>query len=293
MANRNKKLTQEEIYNDIMNNNINDKITGFNKFKPKTKSQKDYSKLIKDHEIIICSGQAGTGKSHTAIATAIELILDKSTPYKKLVITTPAVEADENIGFIPGSLSEKLEPYMSSSFYLVDKIIGKAMRDKLLSEKLIEVEGLGFIRGKSFDNCVLVIEEAQNTTPRQMKTLLTRIGENAKFIISGDLEQSDKFKSGKESGLADAMNRLRKVEEIAFFEFGPDDIVRNPIITKILKLYNESPIKPEDLHKNYGKTKDILPDIEKNKVKLLNDGVEPKNNGGKGLKKYFSKYFSW
>lgn len=150
------------------------------------------------------------------------------------------------------TLHEKLEPYMESSFYLIDKVVGKGMREKLVSQKMIEVEALGFIRGKNFENCIVFLEEAQNTTPRQMKTFLTRIGENAKFIISGDIEQSDKFKSGKQSGLFDAMTRLRVIEEIGFHDFMSFDIVRNPIVTKILdeynmKEYNEEPVKQEKI----------------------------------------------
>lgn len=263
------------------------------RFKAKNMAQKEFSRLITEKEIVICSGPAGTGKSYTSIARGIELIQSKDNKYQKLIICTPAIEAEEKLGHLPGTLEEKLAPFLASSVSILDKVLTRETRIKLVEQGIIEVEALAFIRGKTIDNAIFIMEEAQNMSTNQMKTLLTRIGENAKFIISGDLEQSDKFKSGKESGLADAMTRLKKVEEIAFFEFGPDDIVRNPIITKILKLYNESPINPEVLHKNYGKPKEILPDINKNKVKLLNEGVEPKNNGGKGLKKYFSKYLTW
>jgi phosphate starvation-inducible PhoH-like protein len=243
MANRKKKVQvdQDEVYNEIMTH----QVAKVSKFKPKTKAQDDYVKLIKEYEITICSGPAGTGKSHCAIATALELIQDKSTKYAKLIITTPAIEADEKIGFLPGTLDEKLSPYMESSFYLIDKVIGKALREKLVGQKMIEVEALGFIRGKNFENCIVFLEEAQNTSPNQMKTFLTRIGENAKFIISGDIEQSDKFKNGKLSGLFDIMSKLRVVEEIGFYDFMSYDIVRNPIIGKILDIYNMPEPKKE------------------------------------------------
>lgn len=252
MSNRKIKLNQDEIYDEIMSSVPETQKLKPNKFRPKTKSQTEYVELIKNKEISIASGPAGCGKSHCAISVAIDLILDKSTPYRKLIITTPAVEADEKIGFLPGTLHEKLEPYMESSFYLIDKVVGKGMREKLVNQKMIEVEALGFIRGKNFENCIVFLEEAQNTTPRQMKTFLTRIGENAKFIISGDIEQSDKFKSGKQSGLFDAMTRLRVIEEIGFHDFMSFDIVRNPIVTKILdeynmKEYNEEPVKQEKI----------------------------------------------
>ena len=245
MTNRRKKqpIDQDEVYREIMTHQPTIKPI---KFKPKTKSQEDYIKLIKEHEITICSGPSGTGKSHCAIATALELVQDKSTKYRKLIIATPAVESEEQIGFLKGTLLDKLSPYMESSLYLIDKIIGKEAREILMSQQVIEIEALGFIRGKSFENCTVFIEESQNMSPAQMKTLLTRIGENAKFIISGDIEQSDKYRNGKQSGLYDAMTRLRVIPEIGFFDFNSEDIVRNPIITKILDVYNMIEPKKED-----------------------------------------------
>ena len=202
--------------------------------------QKDYLNLIKEKEITIASGLAGTGKSYMAIATAIELLQNTSNSYNKILIIKPAVEAEENLGYLPGSLHEKLIPYLASSIDIVDKIIGKGNRCKLEDAELLVVESLGFIRGKTIDNSILIMEEAQNMSPLQMKTLLTRIGADSKYVISGDLDQSDKYKNFKKSGLFDAIVRLNRLDEIGFIEFGEDDIVRNPLIGKILMTYKEN-----------------------------------------------------
>ena len=177
------------------------------------------------------------GKSYITIARAIELLQNKTNPYDKIIISKPAVEAGEKHGFLPGDMKEKMEPYVASSIDIIDKIIGKPNRIKLVQLELIMVEPLAFIRGKSIDNAILIMEEAQNMSPEQVKTLLTRIGEHSKFIISGDLDQSDRFKNVKQSGLYDAMKRHRNIDEIGFFQFDNNDIVRNPIICKILNNY--------------------------------------------------------
>jgi phosphate starvation-inducible PhoH-like protein len=130
-----------------------------------------------------------------------------------------------------------MDPYIRSSVDIIDKIIGKENRRKLEEQDIIVVEALAYIRGSSIDNSILVMEEVQNMSPEQVKTLLTRIGENTKFILSGDLDQSDRYRDVEKSGLFDAMKRHKNVEEIGFFEFEKEDIVRNPIITKILNNY--------------------------------------------------------
>tara|TARA_R110000796_G_scaffold58413_4_gene134866 strand:+ start:20535 stop:21257 length:723 start_codon:yes stop_codon:yes gene_type:complete len=208
--------------------------------KCKNVKQKQYVNLIKEREIIICAGPAGVGKSYIAIAAAIQLLQDTTTSYKKILIITPAVEAEENLGFLPGNLKEKLAPYLASSFDIVDKLISKENRLKLEESEELIGEALGFIRGKSIDNSILIVEEAQNMSASQMKTLLTRIGYGSKFIISGDMDQSDRYDSIEKTGLYDAMNRHRNIEELGFFEFDENDIVRNPLITKMVNNYKKS-----------------------------------------------------
>lgn len=205
--------------------------------KCKNKTQKDLVSLINDKEITIAAGPAGVGKSYVTIAKALELLKNTKTPFSKIIISKPAVEAEEKHGFLPGDMREKMEPFISSSLDIFDKLIGKASRLKLEELELLEVQPLAYIRGKSIDNTILIMEEAQNMSPNQMKTLLTRIGDNSKFIISGDLDQSDRYKNISQSGLYDALNKHRNISEIGFIEFGNEDIVRNPIISKILGNY--------------------------------------------------------
>ncbi len=208
-------------------------------FKPKNEHQKEFCKLIDEKEIIICSGPAGVGKSMLSIAKSLELLRDPNNEFDKIILCTPAVEAEERLGSLPGSLDEKLSPFIFSSMYLIEKLIGKANLEHLINRELIKVIGLGFMRGINIDNSIVIAEEFQNATPRQVKTLLTRIGRDSKFIISGDLEQSDRYKNVKESGLYDALSRLVGLEEIGIFKFDEGDIVRNKVICKILEKYKD------------------------------------------------------
>lgn len=207
------------------------------KIKFKNKRQKDFSKLIREDELVFCAGPAGSGKSYLSIGIALEMLQDKNNSFESIRVTKPAVEVDEKYGFLPGDIMEKLEPYLASSIDIIDKIIGQSKREQLEEKGLIKVEPLGFIRGKTLDNTILVVEEAQNMSPRQMKTLLTRIGENSKYIVSGDLDQSDRYKKLTQTALYDVFNRHTNIPELGFFQFDNDDIVRNPLIGKILNNY--------------------------------------------------------
>ncbi len=202
-----------------------------------TQSQEEYWKILGENQITLCFGPAGVGKSYIAMKRAIDLLHDDDNKYEKIIIVRPAVEAEEKLGSLPGGLEEKLDPYIYPSYYLLNKIIGKEARERMKDEGYIEVAALAYMRGWNVDNTILVFEEAQNATPAQIKLLLTRIGFNSKFFLSGDLEQSDKFKDKTKSGLYDAKKRLEGVRGVGIFEFGNQDIVRNPIITEILKRY--------------------------------------------------------
>jgi phosphate starvation-inducible PhoH-like protein len=166
--------------------------------------------------------------------------MDTNNAYEKLVIVRPAVEAEEKLGSLPGNLEEKLDPYIFPSYYLLNKIIGKEAREKLKDAEIIEVFALAYMRGMNIDNTILIFEESQNSSPNQMKLLLTRIGFNSKFFISGDIEQTDRYKDKKQSGLYDAIQKFKNVNDMGVFEFSDDDIVRNPLISKILKKYEEN-----------------------------------------------------
>jgi phosphate starvation-inducible PhoH-like protein len=207
-----------------------------------TVNQKKYYDTLIESEITICSGPAGVGKSYITMKAAIDLLSDPKTPYEKIIIVRPAVEAEEKLGSLPGNVEEKLDPYIFPSYYLLNKIIGKESREKLKEIEVIEVFALAFMRGMNIDNSILIFEEGQNASPSQMKLLLTRIGYNSKFFISGDVEQSDKYKNKTLSGLWDAIEKFRDDDYVSTFEFkDKKDIVRNPLISKILRKYDNEP----------------------------------------------------
>lgn len=203
-----------------------------------TKSQKEYWDVLDKNQITICTGPSGTGKSYIALKRAIDLLWEQDNKYEKIIIVRPAVTAEENLGSLPGDLDQKLDPYIAPSFYILSKIIGKDSLENLKENNFIEVFALSYLRGWSIDNTILVFEESGNATPSQIKLLVTRIGYNSKFFISGDIEQSDKFKDKTKSGLYDAKERLKNLNGIGVFEFKNDDIVRNPLISEILKKYD-------------------------------------------------------
>ncbi len=230
-----KKKTQK-IYSNDTKQEIDFILSNLN-FTPKNQQQKDFCRLIEEKEIIICSGPAGVGKSMLSIAKALELLKRKDNEFEKIIICTPAVEADEALGHLPGDMYSKIEPYIYSSLYLIKKLIGEEGLKHMMHKGYIEIIAFAYMRGINIDNAIVIAEEMQNATPRQVKTLLTRIGYNSKFIISGDLEQSDKFKKSEQSGLYDAIQRLAEVSEIGKFKFNESDIVRNKLISKILEKY--------------------------------------------------------
>jgi phosphate starvation-inducible PhoH-like protein len=226
-----RNLSKKNIISQIVPNKTREKFLSEN--------QKKYYNLLRDSEITICSGPAGVGKSYVAMKAAVDLLVDPTTPYEKIIIVRPAVEAEEKLGSLPGNVEEKLDPYIFPSYYLLNKIIGKEKREQLKEIEAIEVFALASMRGMNIDNSILIFEEAQNCSPKQMKLLLTRIGFNSKFFISGDLEQTDRYKDKTHSGLWDAIEKFTNVDRIGTFSFEESDIVRNPIISKILKKYEE------------------------------------------------------
>jgi phosphate starvation-inducible protein PhoH and related proteins len=235
-------LSGDNINNEIKPRTKKDQINLIIKNKTKNKfltdSQKKYYEILMKNEITICSGPAGTGKSYVSLKAAIDLISDPDTPYEKIMIVRPAVESSSSsLGSLPGDLREKMGPYVYTSLSLLHKIIGKDNTEKLEQSGILEIMSLSFLRGFNADNMILIFEESQNSTPAEMKMLLTRIGFNSKFFISGDIEQSDKFKRKELSGLYDVINRLSDIKNIGIFEFNNNDVVRNPIIKIILEKY--------------------------------------------------------
>ncbi len=218
---------------------INSVIKKKQKNKFLTTHQEDFYNILKNNQITICSGPAGVGKSFIAMKAAVDLLMDPTNAYEKIIIVRPAVEAEEKLGALPGNLEEKLDPYIFPSYYLLNKIIGKDAREKLKESEVIEVFALAYMRGMNIDNSILIFEEAQNSTPNQMKLLLTRIGFNSKFFISGDIEQTDRYKDKKQSGLYDALQRFKGIDDIGVYDFRNAKNVRNPLIGKILDEYDK------------------------------------------------------
>jgi phosphate starvation-inducible PhoH-like protein len=219
---------------------INSVIKKKQKNKFLSEHQEDYYNILKNNQITVASGPAGVGKSFIAMKAAVDLLMDSNNSYEKIIIVRPAVEAEEKLGSLPGNLEEKLDPYIFPSYYLLNKIIGKEAREELKKAEIIEVFALAYMRGMNIDNSILIFEEAQNSTPNQMKLLLTRIGYNSKFFISGDLEQTDRYKDKKQSGLYDAIHKFNGVPDIGVYDFRDAKNVRNPLISKILAKYDEN-----------------------------------------------------
>ena len=226
-----KPINKKDFISSIIKRKTKDKFL--------TPNQKKYYDTLIESEITVCSGPAGVGKSYITMKAAIDLLADPDTPYEKIIIVRPAVEAEEKLGSLPGNVEEKLDPYIFPSYYLLNKIIGKESREKLKEIDVIEVFALAYMRGMNIDNSILIFEEAQNSTPNQMKLLLTRIGYNSKFFISGDLEQFDRHKDKTQTGLWDVIKKFEGLEDIGIFEFKDGDVVRNPIISKILRRYED------------------------------------------------------
>jgi len=227
----NKPLSKKDYINSVIKRKSKSKFL--------TENQKDYYDILISKQITICSGPAGVGKSYIAMKAAVDLLMETNNGYEKIIIVRPAVEAEEKLGSLPGNLEEKLDPYIFPSYYLLNKIIGKESREKLKDAEIIEVFALAYMRGMNIDNSILIFEEAQNATPNQMKLLLTRIGYNSKFFISGDLEQTDRYKDKKQSGLYDALQRFSGIDDIGVYDFRNAKNVRNPLISKILEKYDD------------------------------------------------------
>jgi phosphate starvation-inducible PhoH-like protein len=227
-----KPFSRKDLINSIIKKKQKNKFLSEN--------QEEYYNILKSNQITISSGPAGVGKSYIAMKAAVDLLMDPDNSYEKIIIVRPAVEAEEKLGSLPGNLEEKLDPYIFPSYYLLNKIIGKDAREKLKDAEVIEVFALAYMRGMNIDNSILIFEEAQNSTPNQMKLLLTRIGFNSKFFISGDLEQTDRYKDKKQSGLYDALHRFQNINDIGIYDFRNAKNVRNPLIGKILEKYDEN-----------------------------------------------------
>lgn len=204
--------------------------------KPKTLGQKKYVDSIRDKMITFGLGPAGTGKTYLAIAMAVTAF--KNDEVGKIILTRPAIEAGEKLGFLPGDLQSKIDPYLRPLYDALYQIMGPESFAKNMEKGLIEVAPLAYMRGRTLDNAFIILDEAQNTTPAQMKMFLTRIGFGSKVIVTGDKTQKD-LPAGVRSGLDIAMQVLKKVDGISFCQLTNKDVVRHPLVQKIVEAYDE------------------------------------------------------
>lgn len=200
----------------------------------KTKTQAEYLRVMDKEELIFGIGPAGTGKTYLAVATAVSYL--KQNKVKKLILTRPAVEAGEYLGFLPGDLKEKIDPYLRPLYDALHDFLGADTTNHLMESGAIEIAPLAYMRGKTLENAFIILDEAQNTTSSQMKMFLTRLGFSSKMVITGDPSQVD-LPKGQISGLRQALDLLKDIDNIKTVEFKRLDVVRNPLVQKILERY--------------------------------------------------------
>ena len=226
-----KETSLVEIDKDIICHTITGKPV-----KPKTLGQKDYVDAIRNKMIVFGMGPAGTGKTYLAMAMAITAF--KNEEVSRIILTRPAIEAGEKLGFLPGDLQSKVDPYLRPLYDALYQIMGAESFQKNMEKGLIEVAPLAYMRGRTLDNAFIILDEAQNTTPAQMKMFLTRIGFGSKAVITGDATQKD-LAPGSKSGLDVALRVLKNIDEIGICKLTSNDVVRHPLVQKIVQAYDD------------------------------------------------------
>lgn len=204
--------------------------------RPKNATQKKFVQLVKDNDITFGVGPAGTGKTYLAVVLAVASL--KSHQVERIILTRPAVEAGENLGFLPGDLKEKVDPYLRPVYDVLDEILGADQSARLIDHGVIEVAPLAYMRGRTLNNSFIILDEAQNTTSSQMKMFLTRLGLSSKMIVNGDVSQID-LPSKVQSGLLQASKILKDIKGIGFINFSAKDVVRHQLVTKIIEAYEK------------------------------------------------------
>ena len=210
---------------------------------PRSASQAKYITEMMQNELVFGLGPAGTGKTYLAVALAVSMMLEGAVD--KIILSRPAVEAGENLGFLPGDLKEKVDPYLRPLYDALYEMLPAEQVDKKLALGEIEIAPLAFMRGRTLSNAFVILDEAQNTTPMQMKMFLTRLGENSRMVVNGDLSQVD-LPRGVISGLRDALDTLKGISNIGSVTFSANDVVRHGLVAKIVKAYEEKSKKEQD-----------------------------------------------
>jgi phosphate starvation-inducible PhoH-like protein len=209
-------------------------VAGKRSVTPKTLNQKLYLEAIERHDMVFGIGPAGTGKTYLAVSMAVRALLEKRV--NRIVLTRPAVEAGERLGFLPGTLQEKIDPYLKPLYDALYDMLDVERVDRHLERGVIEIAPIAFMRGRTLNDSFVILDEAQNTTPEQMKMFLTRVGYNTKTVVTGDITQID-LPAGKMSGLIEAERIVSGVEGIAFIHFNDRDVVRHPLVQRIVRAY--------------------------------------------------------
>ena len=205
----------------------------------RSEKQSEYIKALKENDIIMSLGPAGTGKSFLAVSVAITLLMEKKID--RVILSRPAVEAGEKLGFLPGDMKEKVDPYLRPLYDALYELFGADKIEKKIETGEIEIAPLAFMRGRTLKNCFAILDEAQNATETQIKMFLTRIGENSKLVVNGDPSQVDLINK-RDSGLIKSKNILKDLNEIKIIEFDHNDVVRHPLVSKIIKAYQNKSI---------------------------------------------------
>ena len=204
---------------------------------PRSKKQKEYVKALKSNQIVMSSGPAGTGKTYLAVAVALTMLLEKKV--ERIILSRPAVEAGERLGFLPGDMKEKIDPYLRPLYDSLNDLIDNEKIQRKIEIGEIEIAPLAFMRGRTLKNSFAILDEAQNATPTQIKMFLTRIGENSRLVINGDPTQID-LPNKNQSGLIKSLEILKSIKEISIINFDHHDVIRHPLVTKIVEAYQKN-----------------------------------------------------
>ncbi|HEX2526263.1 MAG TPA: PhoH family protein [Geminicoccus sp.] len=208
---------------------------------PRTPNQARYLEALQKNDLVLGLGPAGTGKTYLAVAAAVAAM--KARTVERLILSRPAVEAGERLGFLPGDMREKVDPYLRPIYDALHDLLPEGRLERAIESGQIEIAPLAFMRGRTLRNAAVILDEAQNATPVQMKMFLTRLGENSRMVVTGDPSQSD-LPPGVKSGLQDAVDRLENIEGIAVVRFGQADIVRHPLVQRIVRAYEPDDVAP-------------------------------------------------